>query len=126
MTQRQNAIWNCKNPHQGKDKKILCLCSAGLLRSPTIAKVLARLDGFNPRSAGVNDYALIPVDEVLIHWADIIICAHEEHRQMLITKQLITEDDPVVVLNIPDKYAYNDPELIKIIEQKLQEHGIIK
>ena len=125
MTQRQNAMWNCKNPYQGDDIKVLCLCSAGLLRSPTIAKVLSEFNGFNPRSAGVNDYALIPVDEVLIHWADIVICADIEHKRKLEADKLLPKNTEVYVLDIPDNFAYNDPELRKIIKQKLIENKIL-
>jgi len=31
---------NITNPYQTKAKKVLCLCSAGMLRSPTIANTL--------------------------------------------------------------------------------------
>ena len=68
---RKNALWNCKNPYQGRDKRVLCVCSAGLLRSPTIAKVLV-MNGYNTRSCGCRDYALIQIDNVLIEWADIV------------------------------------------------------
>ena len=79
---RMNALWNCKNPYQGDYKKILCVCSAGLLRSPTIAYVLGEM-GFNTRAAGIYDYALISVDDVLLDWADVIVTAEEEHKNHL-------------------------------------------
>ena len=76
-----NRLHNVKNPHQGTAKKVLCICSAGLLRSPTAAIVLSQDPfNFNTRSAGCNpDYALQPVDNVLIEWSDEIIVMEKEH-----------------------------------------------
>ena len=42
MKSTLNQLANINNPYQGKSKKVLCLCSAGLLRSPTAANVLHR------------------------------------------------------------------------------------
>jgi predicted protein tyrosine phosphatase len=121
MTSRMNALWNCQNPNQGDYKRVLCLCSAGLLRSPTIAWILGN-NGYNTRSAGVHDYALIPVDDVLIHWADIVVCADQEHADMLLQKH---KPKTLVVLGIPDYYAFRHPTLIKLVTKALQEHNLI-
>jgi predicted protein tyrosine phosphatase len=67
-----NALHNVTNPYQGKDKRVLCLCSAGILRSPSCAVVLNSKYGYNTRAAGVTDYALIPVSTALLEWADEI------------------------------------------------------
>lgn len=122
---RQNALWNCKNPHQGNYKRVLTVCSAGLLRSPTIAWVLSNKTDFNCRSAGVHDYALVQVDDVLIKWADLIICAEEAIESIILNKykdQL--EHRTVINLDIPDNFSYRDPKLIKIIEEKLKEREL--
>ena len=121
---RKNALWNCKNPYQGKDKRVLCVCSAGLLRSPTIAKVLV-MNGYNTRSCGCRDYALIQIDNVLIEWADIIIFADKEHKVIVDQDQDIS-DKEIYILDIPDNYGYDDPDLVKIITTKLHEKGLIK
>ena len=69
-----NRLYNCKNPYQGDAKKVLCVCSAGLLRSPTAAVVLNREYGYNTRACGTEvGHALIPLDETLMHWADEIV-----------------------------------------------------
>lgn len=114
-SERMNALWNCKNPYQGNYPKVLCVCSAGLLRSPTIAYVLSR-EGYNTRAAGVHDYALVPVDEVLLEWADFIVCADAEHASILRPQT----DKEIITLNIPDKYGFRDLELVQIIEEKWQ------
>ena len=117
MTTRINALWNCKNPYQGDYKKILCVCSAGLLRSPTIAYYLSTI-GYNTRAAGMYDYALIPVDNVLLEWADLIVTVSNEVEKDL--KKMTKKE--VINLNIPDKFCFRDPELIEIIGKKWKEY----
>jgi len=116
---RMNALFNCKNPYQGKFPRALCLCSAGLLRSPTLAYVLSN-KGYNTRAAGVHDYALIPVDQVLMKWADVVFCV-EPYIEEVLSAQFDLTDKKVVVLNIPDVYAFRDEKLIEIIEKQLGE-----
>lgn len=118
---RQNALWNCKNPYQGDYVKALCVCSAGLLRSPTIAWVMSN-NGYNTRSAGVHSYALLEIDEVLMNWADIVICAEKEHEKIL---KSYYPNATYYTLDLPDKYAYRDPELVDLITTKLKELKLI-
>ena len=120
---RNNALWNCRNPYQGYAKKVLCVCSAGLLRSPSMAAVLT-MKGCNTRAAGIHDYALVPLDEVLIEWADVILFADKEHLSTCKHNfHGALEDKEYHVLAIPDKYGYMDKELVKIIKDKLKEIG---
>lgn len=110
-----NRLANCKNHFQGKYKRVLCVCSAGLLRSPTAAVVLSQEPfNFNTRSAGcVREYALTHSDEVLLEWADEIVCMEVAHEKVL---RKFTEK-PILCLNIPDKYPYRDPELMAMISR---------
>lgn len=117
-----NALHNCKNPFQGKFPKALCVCSAGLLRSPTIAYVLSN-NGFNVRAAGVHDYALVPLDEVLVEWADVIVFAERNHYEAYVTNNGEPKK-PFFILGIPDMFEFRDPELVKIVQDKLKDTDI--
>lgn len=112
---KMNRIANCTNPYQGKFKKVLCVCSAGLLRSPTVAFVLSQEPyNFNTRACGmVEEFALIPLDEVLLHWADEIVCM--EPKQEALLKEMT--DKPILCLGIPDSFAYRDGLLIQLIRE---------
>jgi len=119
-----NRLANAGNPYQGDAKKVLCVCSAGLLRSPSAAWVLSQEPfNFNTRAAGIStEYALIPVDKVLVHWADEIVCmeaAHARHIEKAFEKEL--EGKKLVVLAVPDRYKRLDPELIQIIKTQYEE-----
>lgn len=114
-----NRLANAANPYQGKFKKVLCVCSAGLLRSPTAALVLSQEPfNFNTRACGIGvDFALIPVDEVLLAWADEIVCMSPAHA----TKLRDMTQKPIVCLDIPDDFAYRDPELMRLIKDNYRD-----
>lgn len=115
-----NRLANCKNQYQGDARKVLCVCSAGLLRSPTTARVLAEHFGYNTRAAGISeDYALIPVDEVLIEWADEIVCMEQRHANVLL--KLMPNNKEIVILDIPDNFAYMDDILVALIKERYGE-----
>ena len=107
-----NRIHNCTNPHQGKAKRVLCLCSAGLLRSPTTAVVLQQKFGYNTRAAGVSkEYALIEADDVLFNWADEIVAVEQS-----VAEQVPDEfKSKLTTLDIPDMFGYMDQKLQEII-----------
>jgi predicted protein tyrosine phosphatase len=117
-----NRLGNSKNSFQGGYKRVLCVCSAGLLRSPTAAVVLSQAPfNYNTRAAGLEKtYALINVDEVLLHWADEIVCMTDEQKEVLETRT----DKPVICLGIRDSYAYRDPELIDLIRSRYEENSV--
>lgn len=116
-----NRMANARNSYQGHWKRVLCVCSAGLLRSPTIAWVLSNEPyNCNVRAAGaVEEYALIPVDEALIAWADEIVCAGEDHAKHCATFNIGATNKPVHCLNIPDQFGFRDPKLVQIIKGEL-------
>lgn len=121
---RFNQIANSDNKFQGNDERILCLCSAGLLRSATIAEILVKTGKYNVRNAGCSqEYALIPLSTALLHWADTIIVVEE--CEMFVKSALREEglDKTVYVLDIPDEYARNDPKLIELINKELKDVG---
>ena len=113
------------NHYQGSAPRWLFVCSAGLLRSPTGA-ALAIKKGLNARSCGsAVDYALIPISANLIMWAEKIVFVNEENyheclelfKDYQMLHNLLTVRS--LVLNIPDMYEYNDPELIVEFERQI-------
>jgi predicted protein tyrosine phosphatase len=112
----RNRMGNAKNEYQTDIKKVLCVCSAGLLRSPTMAVVLSQEPyNFNTRAAGISqEYALIVVDDVLLHWADEIVVAEDWMKEELAPQV----DKPVYSLQLPDIYEYRHPELMKLIKER--------
>ena len=105
---------NCHNKYQGDAKRVLCVCSAGLLRSPTAAFVLQKEFGYNTRAAGLTaEFALIPVDDVLLEWADEVVV-----MEQWMYDKLNQFDGALICLNISDEYSRMDDELQRIILEK--------
>ena len=127
----RNRLGNCGNRFQGPAKRVLCVCSAGVLRSPTLAEILSREPfNFNTRSVGLDqEFALTPIDLVHVAWADAI-CVMDHEQQGVVEEMLENLDaeqrgmmyfGPKVVHNllVPDNFAFRDPELIKILTEKV-------
>jgi predicted protein tyrosine phosphatase len=113
------------NTYQGSDPRWLFVCSAGLLRSPTGAALAVR-KGINARSCGSDQhYALIPLSANLIMWAEkIVFVSSYNHYEATQTFQyhdhlLHWIEDKALVLNIPDKFNYNHPDLIAEFEKQI-------
>lgn len=125
----RNRLANVHNRFQNTDKhiRVLTVCSAGLLRSPTIARVLTKdFNNVNCRSVGVSqEFALIPIDEAHVEWADVIICAEKEHAVEIEAQasewMFFNENTPIIVLDIPDSFGFADPKLESIIREKINE-----
>jgi predicted protein tyrosine phosphatase len=111
------------NSYQGDYKRVLTVCSANMLRSPTIAVVLSMPPyDYNTRSAGTHSFALVPVTEDLLMWADEVVCADTEHALAIRDKMMEYQlDKPIVNLRIPDIYEYRNPELIMMIRRRYDE-----
>lgn len=122
---KRNQLANVGNPFQGKAKKVLCVCSAGLLRSPTLANVLHRQFGFNTRAVGsCQEYALIPISQALIWWADELVFVNQENFDDLgdLEKQEIEDVGvKVTILDVHDDFDWNDPELQALLLKEYTE-----
>lgn len=122
-----NRIHNSRNPFQGKFRKTLTVCSAGLLRSPTTAFVLS-LPPYNRNVRACGSYpnfALVPIDDALIAWADEIVFVAQDNFEG-VTKFGAKHDlggKQVYVLDLPDIYQFRDPTLIGVIKQQLIQKG---
>ena len=118
-----NRLANCANKYQGRYKRVLCVCSAGLLRSPTAAWVLSNEPyNYNTRAAGLTkEFALVPVDEVLLAWADEVVTMSAEQAEE-IRSLLGDEEKPIVVLGIPDNFRYRDETLVSLIRESYDKH----
>ena len=109
---------NFMNPFQGKYKRVLCVCSANMLRSPTCALVLSNEPfNFNTRSCGVDDMALIPVTERLVLWADELVCFEDWHEKFLKERT----NKRVINLHIPDNFEYRSKDLMFMIRKRYEE-----
>lgn len=101
-------------------RRILFICSENRLRSPTAEAVFSEMDGIEALSAGTNKDSETPLTGDLINWADVILVMESSHRQK-VAKQYrhLLKEKKLAVLDIPDRYKFMDPELIRILELKV-------
>lgn len=123
-------LQNAHNFNQRYDlyKRVLCICSGGLLRSPTHAYALSQDPfNFNTRSAGIDTYhCLTAVDDVLVEWADEFVVMDVGQKRQLLDRYgdaIVSSHRPkgsalIVVMNIPDRFQYRDPQLIDLIKSR--------
>lgn len=113
-----NQLANAANPYQSEATKALTVCSAGLLRSPTMAKFLTNL-GYNTRACGTSmDYALVPISHALAVWADEFHVVAEQYPTLLGILAELSIDKPIYTYNIPDNYETFSPDLLQLIEDE--------
>lgn len=120
-----NAFWNARNPWQGDRKKVLCVCSAGLLRSPTAARVIAEEWDMNTRAVGCEDsFALIPLSPQLFEWADMIVCMTKEHLAITVKKMegiRLTKEPSLFCLDIADEFGFMETCLQEAIKERFSQ-----
>jgi predicted protein tyrosine phosphatase len=117
------------NPYQGPSPRVLFVCSAGLLRSATAANHFAKR-GWNTRSCGSEYFALIPISANLIHWAQKIYFVNKMNMESAKLKFVEDADisrllaEKATALDIPDQYAYGDPELVSLLEEAIPDERL--
>jgi len=118
-----NKLTMIKNQYQGDRKKVLCVCLAGLLRSPTAAWVFSNPPyNYNTRSCGMEKgCSLIPLTEELVEWADEIVVM-DGYQKLKIVK--MNPNKKIINLNIGDNYEYKNPELIKLIKKRYRSRSV--
>jgi predicted protein tyrosine phosphatase len=126
MTSLSEQIRKCRdgvvnNPFQGKDKRVLFVCSMGILRSATGARLYA--NRYNTRCAGTWGDALIPLTERLIDWAHEIVFVNEANYKQAIQEFGTDRINAceVRVLNIPDNYPHMDPALVQAFSEQYEQ-----
>lgn len=120
----RNQRFNITNPAQTSVRKVLTVCSAGMLRSPTLANVIHAEYGYNVRSCGTTDYALIPITEALVAWADEIVFVSQEVYDFIpfmVLDDLNNYSPTVTILDIPDNYDWNSLDLIEECKKQYAE-----
>ena len=131
-----NKLANVHNRYQGDYKRVLFLCSAGLLRSATAASVFSSPPfNWNTRNAGVTkEYALIDVSLPLLEWAQEIYLMEPAHLKAVIeycneagldeheVKRYVTK---CRVLDVQDNYRYRDPALVKELKAAMKLVSVI-
>jgi len=105
----------------GRVEKLLFVCSRNKLRSLTAEKLFEGSPHYQVRSAGTQPEARIVITAGHIGWADIIFVMEKSHlNRMRVKYAEALEGKEVIVLGIPDDYAYMQPELVEELKARLE------
>lgn len=100
--------------------RALFICTQNRLRSPTAEQVFSTWPDVETDSAGLGNDAEVKLSVEQIEWATLIFVMEKAHRNKLSKKfKSHLKDKRVICLNIPDDYAYMQPELVKLLENKV-------
>lgn len=127
LTMNQEGVIN--NFHQRVDlyKRVITVCSASCLRSPTAAVVLSQDPfNFNTRAVGLTDeYAIVKLDDGLVLWADEFVVMEQWMKDRIRSRWENVSDGhkplKIIVLDIPDRFQYRDPQLMQMIKDSYLE-----
>ncbi len=101
-------------------KQVLFLCSQNKLRSPTAERIFSNWSELIVASAGFNHDAEVKINADYVAGSDLIFVMEKRHEEQLkrrFSSHLAGVE--VICLNIPDQYDYMDPELVKILLEKV-------
>lgn len=102
---------------------VLFVCSQNRLRSSTAEQVLSRRQDLEVDSAGANHDTENPLTAELVAWADVIFVLEKAHRSKLQRRfRAVLAGRRVVCLDIPDDYAFTQPDLIRLLQAKVSRH----
>jgi predicted protein tyrosine phosphatase len=97
--------------------KVLFVCNQNQNRSKTAEKLFKKR--FETKSAGL--YNQKPVSEKELSWADVIVVMEDEQRKEIAERfPQVYLKKRIISFGIPDVYHYNQPELLKLLKQKIK------
>ena len=102
-------------------KRVLFVCTGNYDRSPTAEEMFKRVEGLEVKSAGTSPCSSPlskPVTKELLEWADIVFAMEDSHKEAMLKIDASTKQK-IVVLGVPDNYSRNQPELKKLLLEKL-------
>ena len=100
--------------------KILFVCAQNKLRSPTAEHVFSRFETLDCLSAGIHESANNPLDREAIEWAELIFTMESKHKTKIQQRfKSSLNGKKIIALDIPDEFAYMQPELIELLEKKV-------
>ena len=103
--------------------RVLFVCHQNRRRSATAERVFCKRADLDVRSAGIGRDALVRVNARMLEWADWVFVMEEGHRREL---ERMFPNHPalprIVCLEIPDEYAFLDPELVALLTARVAHH----
>jgi predicted protein tyrosine phosphatase len=96
------------------------VCGLNRCRSPTAEQLFSGSPNVEAESAGLNPDADNLVTSELVEWAQIIFVMEQAQRRKLAQRfKRHLKGTGIVCLDIPDRFAFMDPDLVRLLKAKL-------
>jgi predicted protein tyrosine phosphatase len=103
--------------------RVLFICHQNRSRSATAERLFCKRSDLDVRSAGTSPDALVRVTAGMLDWADLIFIMDAAQQRAL---EGLFPAHPalhaIVCLNIPDDYLFLQPELVRLLEERVAGH----
>lgn len=109
-------------------RHLLFICSGNVCRSPTAESLFLNSGLYEAKSCGTDQNAVIRVTQELIDWADVVfvMSENEDGHLTFIESNFDLNGKLVCDLDVPDNYDRDDPELIGLLSEKINEFLILQ
>lgn len=85
--------------------------------------MFSRREDLEVDSAGTNHDAENPLTAELVSWADLIFVMEKAQRRKLQRRfRAALTGTRVICLEVPDNFAFMQPELVRLLETKVSRH----
>jgi len=104
-------------------RRVLFICHLNVSRSATAERMFCKRQDLDVRSAGTALDARVRVNKRMLDWADVIFTMDDGQRKAL--EKMFPAHPAVerlICLNIPDDFAFLQPELVKLLEERVPAH----
>jgi predicted protein tyrosine phosphatase len=101
--------------------RVLFVCRLNRHRSATAERLFCKREELDVRSAGTSEDAMVRINERMLDWADVIFVMDQDQQKNL--KKMFPEHpalERIVCLDIPDQFGFNDPELVQLLQERVQ------
>jgi predicted protein tyrosine phosphatase len=101
--------------------RVLFVCRLNRHRSATAERLFCKRQDLDVRSAGTSEDAMVWINERMLDWADLIFVMDDDQQRKL--KEMFPEHPALqraVCLDIPDIFGFNDPELVQLLQERVQ------
>lgn len=107
-----------------KRERLLFVCTANIDRSPTAESLYAGDPRYEVLSAGTAPFALVPISKRMLEWADrvFVMSERQDHHKSELLKRFPELTLDIVDLDIEDRWYRGDPELVRILLERLEPH----
>jgi predicted protein tyrosine phosphatase len=110
-------------PNPSAIRRVLFLCQLNRSRSATAERLFCKRPDLEVCSAGTSEDALVRVNGRMLDWADAVFTMdHEQQHALTLMFPGHPALDRLICLDISDDFAFFEPDLVRLLEERVEPH----